>query len=378
MSTHRIIALALLALAAAGCSPRAAQVASDYAIPFPSQATATVPEPDSAANPFSPDLYRLGPGEMILAADDDAIPAIFAEDELYLDAERGSREWADQELVIGVEINGDARAFPVRLMSSHEIVNDTIGGAPVAVTWCPLCFSAIVFDRRLDRELTFGVSGYLFKNNLVMYDHQTNTYWSQLLAQGIRGPLRGTELDLLPSRMITWGEWKALHPDTRVLSAELVGYQDGQIVDPYAGYYVSGSPGLLGASLDDRLPAKSLVIGLVMEEQARAYPLDSIQQAGVINDTFAGIPVVLVAHPDSSSVSLYRRDPAGSTLDFQTGEDNRTLVDSETGTSWNPRTGVALEGELEGTRLTRLGAPLVFWFAWADLYPGTQIYGEIP
>jgi hypothetical protein len=117
-------------------------------------------------------IRRLQPGELLLAADTDAIPAIMAQESFFADA--ASTEWLEEEYVIGLALNGEARAYPIRLLSSHELVNDTVGGQPVLISWCPLCFSAVVFERMVEgRELTFGVSGMLYRDNLVMYDHQT-------------------------------------------------------------------------------------------------------------------------------------------------------------------------------------------------------------
>jgi hypothetical protein len=154
----------------------------------------------------TPRPYRLLPGELILAADDGDIPAIFADDTLFVNVEHGNLEWLADETVIGVTLNDESHAYPIRLLSLHEIVNDEISGHPIAVTWCPLCYSAIVFSRVVDEQiLTFGVSGYLLKNNLVMFDVQSNTLWSQLYAQGLRGAYSRQRLELIPSTFTTWG-----------------------------------------------------------------------------------------------------------------------------------------------------------------------------
>ncbi len=236
-------------------------------------------------------------------------------------------------MVIGVEINGDARAYPIRLLSLHEIVNDVIGEKPVAVTWCPLCYSALVFERVVDgTELTFGVSGYLYHNNLVMYDHQSNGLWSQLLAQGIKGAHRGEYLTVLPSVLTTWGEWKQVHFQARILSTERLGREAASIIDPYSGYYLSGSTGLGSISVDDRLAAKSLVVGIQIGDETRAYALEDVQAAGTISDD----PLVLIYDESIRSVLVYRRG--------------------------------------EGEELIRTVSPLVFWFAWSDIHPETTLY----
>lgn len=319
---------------------------------------------------------RLSMGELVLAAGPDDIPAIFAEDALFVDAETGSQEWLDEELVIGVELNGDARAYPVRLLSNHEIVNDTVGGEPVVITWCPLCFSAIVFSRVVEgQELTFGVSGYLYFNNLVMYDHRTNTLWSQIAGEAIRGAYNKEKLAIFPSQMTSWGEWQAAYPETRVLSAEELWEREGEVIDPYIGYYTSGFAGVTGwENPNDLLPAKELVVGLVIGPEARAYPLALMQEVGLVQDDLGGIPLLLVYDSGLGSVAVYRRDTAEGVLNFSlTGEDGQ-LQDIETKSSWDIRNGRADHGALLGLNLTRLAAPLVYWFAWSDIHPSTNVY----
>jgi hypothetical protein len=312
---------------------------------------------------------------LVLAADRDAIPAIFASDDLFVEAEAGSQEWPDEEAVIGLVIGQDARAYPVRLLSLHEIVNDVVGGRPVAVTWCPLCYTAVVFDRVVDRELTFGVSGYLLYNNLVMYDHQTDTLWSQLLAQGMRGALSKRCLELLPSQLTTWGAWKQVHPETRVLSAAQLGQHADEIIDPYSGYYVSGAAGLSGQTdTDDRLKAKELVVGLTAGSEARAYALQVLQAEGVINDQLGPLPALLIYDEALQTAVVYRRRVKVQILTFEGYAQADLLRDVETGSLWEVRSGLAVEGPLAGSRLPRLAAPLVFWFAWSEIHPKTGVF----
>ena len=348
-------------------------VASVDLVTRPASIIADTDTTGTASEAYAPARYRLQPGELVLAADEDDIPAIFADDAFIVDAEDGSREWQDDELVIGLILQGDARAYPIRLLSSHEIVNDVVGGQPVAITWCPLCYSALVFDRVVERELTFGVSGYLFHNNLVMYDHQTNTLWSQILAQGIRGALNGQQLNLVSSQLMEWGQWKALYPETRILSAESLGKQADSIVDPYAGYYASGVAGLVGSPGDERLPAKALVVGLVVGGEARAYPLSELEQHSLVNDQLGSLPLLLVYDPELQTVWAYRRHVNDETLTFQANEESGSLRDEETASTWDVRSGAAVAGPQRGTRLQRLSAPLVYWFAWSAIYPQTDL-----
>lgn len=347
-------------LLASACAPQ------DYA---------PTPTPNPPQTPtLRPRLLQAG--ELQLAADIDDIPAIFASDDLFITAQLGNQEWPPDELVIGLVIGGDARAYPVRLLNLHEIVNDVVGGQQIAVTWCPLCYSALVFNRVIDgRELTFGVSGYLYRNNLVMYDHQTNTLWSQLLGQSLRGAFRRRYLELLPSVLAPWGEWQKMYPNTRILSAEKMGQNPNAIFDPYAGYYTSAFPGITGVEqADTRLKPKDLIIGIQAGKYVRAYSLETLRRASLINDQLGATPLLLVYDADLGTALVYQRELDGQQLSFKWDAQTNYLQDEQTASLWNPQTASAIKGPLTGKQLSRLISPLVFWFAWADIHPDTELY----
>jgi hypothetical protein len=329
-------------------------------------------------NELVPDRRRLNVGELVLAASPDDIPAIFADDTIFVDAAAGSAEWADEELVIGLTIGEESRAYPVALLSLHEVVNDTVGGQPVLVTWCPLCFSAIVFDRVVDgRSLTFGVSGYLYYDNLVMFDHQSETLWSQLLGQSLRGGFRDAQLQVLPSQLVTWGEWKSRHPDTDILSAAKLGQQADNLFDPYSEYYTSSIAGITGKAVNDnRLPTKMLVVGLVAGDDARAYPSDTLEAEGIIHDELGETSFVLIYEPEQISIVAYLRQSGEQTLTFIPTDQPGIIRDVETGSQWDTQTGLAVDGQFTGQKLRQIAAPLVYWFAWASIHQGTDIYGK--
>ena len=342
----------------------------------PTAGSTIQPETVTPTPPPTPPIRRLQPGELLIAADTDAIPAIMAEESFFADAT--STEWLDEEYVIGLALNGESRAYPIRLLSSHELVNDTVGGQAVLITWCPLCFSAVVFERTIDgRELTFGVSGMLYRDNLVMYDHQTNTLWSQLLGQSLRGALQRQRLAVIPSILTTWAEWKTLYPETLVLSAELLGlYEDG-LTDPYAGYYSSGAAGLGGEVAHPAdVPAKTLVVGVQVGQELQAYPLPALGEAGLVEDELGDVPLLLVYDADLQVVYVYRRDVDGGVLSFTAAGQPHTLQDQQTGSTWDWRTGQATAGESAGATLTPYQATLTFWFAWAGIFPETQVYNS--
>lgn len=379
-----VAALAALLLSSCGAgAPPASERPPARADPTVTAAQAPTQEPARAASPTraptaTPWPYRLQPGDLVLAATEDSIPAILPDPDLYVSAERGDQEWNDDEPVIGVEVDGQARAYPIRILSNHEIVNDTVGGEPLAVTWCPLCYTAIVFSRSVqDRTITFGVSGYLFNSNLVMYDHQTGTLWSQILGQSLRGAYRDQFLRHVPSRLVSWGDWKSLHPDTTVLSAQQLGQRAEDVVDPYTGYYTSGAAGLAERETDERLPAKQLVVGLSLGNEAVAYPLDQLRGAGPVHDVVDGEPILLAYLESLDSVSVFHRQLDDRTLSFHDhGLSLPFVEDVQTQSQWDLISGEAVEGPLVGERLTRHPAQLVFWFAWSGFHPETTIHAS--
>ncbi len=221
---------------------------------------------------------------------------------------------------------------------------------------------------------TFGVSGKLIMNAVVMYDHQTDTLWSQFLSRGVKGPLANQALEIVPAVQTTWRQWLNLHPDTMVLDKR-GRYQ----VDSYEGYYRGGSAGILGeANKDKRLPRKELVMGMVVSGLAKAYPFSAISEKAVINDNLAGEEVVVTFESLSESGAAFERRLDGRTLTFEPaeGREGVTLMrDLETGSLWQVLTGQAIEGPLSGQRLERLPSHYSFWFAWSDFHPDTELYG---
>ena len=274
--------------------------------------------------------------------------------------------------VIGVQIGTDTRAYPIPTLSNHEIVNDVVGGRAIAVTYCPLCLTGLIFDRTVNGEvLEFGVSGKLLMNVLVMYDRNTDSLWSQILGEGIRGDHFGTQLVVVDSLQTTWGTWRDLHPQTLLLESQIR-------TDDYRSYYGNDDAGVLGNFNDDdqRLSTKAPVVGVVIGREARAYPFDTGLTQGVINDTLAGVPVLAAFGPDGQTGVLFDRRPDGRTLTFRVdASSGLEMVDTETGSRWHRLTGKALSGPQRGAQLTRVPATTSFWFGWRDFYPHTSVYG---
>ena len=207
--------------------------------------------------------------------------------------------WHEDEVVVGVALEDEKRAYPVSLLEWHELVNDTLGGRPILVSYCPLCGTALVFDRTVEREThTFGVSGLLYRSDLLLYDRATQSLWSQISARAVSGPRTGARLRVLRSEMTRWGDWRRRHPDTTVLAAD-TGHQRPYGRSPYAGYAESRNV-YFPAPIDPRYHPKMPTLGVrVPDGPARAYPAVEIMHAGgKVKEKFEGHGVSVAFDPD--------------------------------------------------------------------------------
>lgn len=233
-----------------------------------------------------------------------------------------------------------------------------------------------MYARQVEGEVhTFGVSGKLIRNGLVMYDRESDTLWSQVLGEAIAGRFKGTQLEIIPSLQTQWATWKELHPDTLVLD-KMGGYQ----TDPYDSYYRSGSAGNSGRTLaDDRLYIKEYVIGVSFLGDAKAYPFGVLNDNPVVNDTVGDRDILVVFDVETGSGAVFDRRVEGKTLHFSLAEGSSPtgpmLIDRETQTRWSGLAGEATEGELKGKSLSRLPSTYAFWFGWKDYHPSTELYG---
>lgn len=284
-----------------------------------------------------------------------------------------TRQMTAQERVIGVELGGEAKAYPINILSVHEIVNDVIGGEPVVITWSPLSFSAMVYRRRVvDRPLLFGGSGAILRNVLVMYDRQTETYWNQLTGDAFAGPLAGIRLESLPSLLTSWGGWLRAFPASQVLSKENSPYEHYE-EDHMHDYYCSAATGIRDpAHKDDRLAAKEVILGVGGDNNAVAYPLSLLRQTKVLHDDVNGEACVAFYAEKSHTATFFSATVAEYTLTFY--ERSGMFYDYQTGSCWSPLTGGVLHGPLVGKQLQPISVATSFWFAWADHFPETKVY----
>ncbi len=260
-----------------------------------------------------------GPGK-------DGIPAIDAPK--FVDV-READEWLEaREPVIELELAGDARAYPLQILIWHEIVNGEVGGTPVAVTFCPLCNTALVFDRRLDaRVLDFGTTGNLRNSDLVMYDRQTETWWQQFGGRALVGELAGKELEQVPSRIVAWEDFEREHPDGKVLSRE-TGYSRSYGENPYTGYDDVDSRPFFAADNgdDERLAPKERVVYIERGGEAVAIPLSRLAKEGELDVEVGGERLVVTWEPgvrsalDSGSIAAGREVGSATVRSAATGE----------------------------------------------------------
>jgi hypothetical protein len=238
-----------------------------------------------------------------------------------------------------------------------------------------------VYDRRTgNKELTFGVSGKLHANSLVMYDHQTDSLWSHLVGAAVTGPVKGQKLNVLESMLTEWQTWKRLHPNTKVLSSGRGGFL-ASLRDPYEAYYRSTDTGIIPPRvLDKRIYPKEYVLGLVMNDKAKAYPFSVLSRQPVLNDNFQGIPLLIVFDSESATGVIFKRRLEGKDLIFKktTGSDKTGLflADDATKSVWDGLSGKAVQGPLKGKKLDPVPMTPSFWFGWVDHYPDTELFAK--
>ncbi len=315
----------------------------------------------------------------------DGIPSI---DKPTFETVASADKWLKpKEPVILFERNGEARAYPLQILIWHEITNDAVGGLPVTVTFCPLCNTAIAFDRRLDgRVLDFGTTGKLRFSDLVMYDRQTESWWQQVTGEAIVGELTGKRLTVLPAQIIAWETFRGHFADGKVLSRN-TGFGRSYGQNPYVGYdNVNTSPFLYAGPNDPRLRPLERVVTVSIGKDDVAYPFKVLEEVRVVNDTVGGQELAIFFEKgvasalDQSSIAdsrdigtagVFERKTNGQTLSFK--RVGNTITDVQTSSTWNIL-GMATAGHLKGKRLVPVVNGHHFWFSWAAFRPKTKVY----
>ena len=301
----------------------------------------------------------------------DGIPSLDNPDLVAADA---ADYLKDDDLVFGVEINGDARAYPLRIMGWHEMFNDVIGGVPVALAYCTLCGAGILFETDVegyDETFVFGSSGFLYRSNKLMFDRQTDSLWNQFTGKPVSGPLldSGIELKIRPVTITSWQEWRESNPDTRVLSLETGHLRDYGSGVVYRDYFAS--PDLMFPALvdEENLRQKDYVFGIRDVAASKAWPIIAFEGGAVINDVIGIRDIVLIGDAATRTVRAY--DRGGRTFTAGDGSDTLSAADGEWQIGEDALTGP------DGTRLARVPGHIAYWFAW-DGYLGVEsdLYAE--
>ncbi|MEO1064479.1 MAG: DUF3179 domain-containing protein [Actinomycetota bacterium] len=318
----------------------------------------------------------------------DRIPPI---DEPQFESLDAAAEWlTDPSPGALVELDGIRRFYPLAILTQHEIVNDDFGDVPVAVTYCPLCNTAISFDRRVDGQvLRFGVSGLLRQSDLVMWDDATTSLWQQATGEGIVGDFAGTQLEFISTAITSYGDVVDSFPDTEVLSRD-TGFPNRTYgTNPYVSYSSNSAPfsGFFQGEVDDRVPALERVVGITLDEGELGVPFSAITEKGALNTTIGDTPVAVLwasgaadalDHPtidiaqDIGTGVAFSPVLDGQLLTFEANGDG-TFTDAETGSTWDVL-GNALDGELAGERLEPVTHRNDFWFAWSTFFPEAELY----
>jgi hypothetical protein len=311
----------------------------------------------------------------------------------------GLKSYFEREPVMAVEIDGFAKAYPLNVLSIHEIANDSLADEPILATFCPLCNAGIVFDRRLkhkgqDYLLDFEVSGMLRKSDMVMADKETETWWQQLMGKAIVGELAGAELEIIPSLVISVEEFFDRYPDGKILSKESGSLQaqqaygknyyenyDNEDAKPYGRFFEENN-------LDNRLPPMERIVEIRSLGEFKVYPFSIVSEKGVINDEFNGKNVVLFYQPGVVSVldkkEISESKDVGTVTVFNSVLDDKVLtfkkadgkfIDTNTNSVWDI-TGRCIEGKLKGRQLDIEPHGNHFAFAWLAFHPETKIYGQ--
>jgi len=318
----------------------------------------------------------------------DGIPSI--DKPRFVDIEAALEWLEDQEPVISLVVNGEARAYPLQVLMYHEIVNDELGGVPIAVTFCPLCNASIVFERELGKGedaqlLDFGTTGRLRKSDLIMYDRQTESWWQQFTGRGIIGEFTDIELKKKPSQIISFGEFRKAFPTSNVLSRE-TGFSRPYGNNPYSGYdSIHNNPFLFRGKVDSRLPAMERVLSLASDTQHQLVPLSQLVEVPVANLLVDDQAIVVFAASTAASaldlgkIAESRQVPAAAAFSATVNEQalkfelvDGVVTDMESGSQWNAF-GLATSGEHEGHQLQQVDEGVHFAFAWLAFDPEAKV-----
>lgn len=319
---------------------------------------------DGVKYTVSPDsTYTLCPGECIPSLNSPQYTSRSAAD-----------NWLNKaDLVLGVQIENETYAFPLRIMRHHHIVNTELAGKPVAVTYSPHSAVPRVYRRTVNgKTMVFSVSGALYNGNMLMRDTLTGSVWSQLLGRAVIGNQVPAQLDSYPAHIVPWEHWKATHPNTTVLSRNTSLYKPSRYEDnPYVGYISSDRTPTAEPFDTQFLAPKDIVYGVTANNQKKAYRSVHVKDMGLIQDTVGGVPIMLVQNEQTGTIRGFIRRVNGTPTTFNL--DHGKLVDPATGSTWN-LDGDPIEGRRATQQLQEIDLTRIYWFSWKLFYPQTRLH----
>lgn len=260
----------------------------------------------------------------------DGIPALY--DPKFISGDE-VKYLKPSDRILGLYINGEAKAYPIRILNWHELVNDSVGAKDVLVSYCPLCGTGMAFDGTINgKRYLFGVSGKLYNSDVLMYDKETESLWSQIKMEAVTGSMTGTRLTLLPLAHTTWGAWKTEYPDTKVLSKK-TGHFRNYGGSPYSSYETSNQIMFPVKHKDNRLSRKEWVLGVIINKEAKAYSFKRLRKEQTsVKDKVGGQNIIVVYDADNRSAVIM-------------DEQNNIIPSIQ-----------------------------AYWFAWAAFYPDADLY----
>jgi hypothetical protein len=317
------------------------------------------------------EVYDGGPGK-------DGIPAL--ENPLFIEASEAAY-LADNDLVMGYKNGNEVRAYPHPILDWHEIINDKVNDHAFAVTYCPLTGTGIGWERVINGwETTFGVSGLLYNSNLIPYDRRSDSHWSQMKLECVNGFLRDSVARTFHLVETTWGTWKAMYPETKVVSTQ-TGYSRNYNRYPYGDYKTNHNSYLFPYTpIDERLPGKERVHGIIVGRSAKAFRFGSFPDGGgLIQEVYNNAPIVVLTNHDRSYIVSFKRTlEDGTVLNFRKPDEQirrahpSVILEDSEGNLWDIF-GEAIAGSRTGQRLKPTTSFMGYWFAWGAFYPGIDL-----
>ena len=328
---------------------------------------------DNNSNDQVSSSWSIPVDEIFDAAGRDGIPSL--DNPVFLQAQNAVVDsyMNSEDLVIGIKLGNEVRAYPHRILDWHEIANDNFNGQKITINYCPLTRTAFAWKYASNANSTeFGVSGLLYNSNLILYDRNTNSNWSQMKLECVNGPESGNRPTLIQIVETTWQNWKNMYPETKILSNQQ-GLNRNYLSYPYGGYLGSDSFLFFPVSpLDTRLPNKERVHGVINNNLLKAYQFNNFSGGKVFKDNFSGNKLLLVGNEDVIKSFIIPQDLQGSTYIYTYNNTEEFFIDS-LGNKWSIN-GEVIEGPMLGRKMLGIKSVTGFWFSLASFYPNPEIY----